>query len=183
MFRWDLGYASELRVLELRHAEEFLAFVEANRDYLGRWLSWGYTIRTVEDAQAFIRRGITRYVEDGLPWAGIWENGKMAGGLLFFPLERQPRATEIGYWLGEAVSGHGLMSRASRAMLSLAFDELKLNRVSLQTEVDNVRSCALAERLGFNFEGVRRQSAVNGERLVDMACYAMLAEEWRRIKR
>jgi ribosomal-protein-serine acetyltransferase len=183
MFRWDLGSGADLRVLEVRHAEEFLAFVSANRDYLGRWLSWGHTIHTVEDAQAFIRRGVTRYAEDGLPWAGIWEDGCMVGGLLFFPLEPLPRATEIGYWLGEAASGHGLMSRASRAMLSLAFDELGLNRVALQTQVDNVRSCALAERLGFTFEGVRRQSWVNQGRFVDMACYAMLAEDWRRIKR
>jgi ribosomal-protein-serine acetyltransferase len=183
MFRWDLGDGIDMRMLEMRHAEEFLAFVAANRDHLGRWLSWGYTVKTVDDAREFIGRGIARYAEDGLPWVGIWESGQMAGGLLFFPLERLPRATEIGYWLGEGASGHGLMSRAARAILSLAFDELGLNRVALQVEVDNVRSCALAERLGFHLEGIRRQSGVNGDRLVDMAGYAMLADEWRRIRR
>ncbi|NTW97581.1 MAG: GNAT family N-acetyltransferase [Oscillochloris sp.] len=183
MFRWDLGDGVVLRVLELRHAEEFLSFVSTNRDYLGRWLSWGHTIRTVEDAQAFIRRGITRYAEDELPWVGIWEHGRMAGGLLFFPLDRSSRATEMGYWLGEGASGHGLMSRTARAILGLLFDELGLNRITLQVEVDNVRSCALAERLGFAFEGIRRQAGVNGARLVDMASYALLVEDWRHIRR
>jgi ribosomal-protein-serine acetyltransferase len=180
MFRWDLGSGAELRVLELRHAAIFRAFVAANRSYLGPWLEWAYTITTLEDAEAFIRRGMARYAEDGLPWVGIWQDGQMVGGMLFFPLERPPRSTEIGYWLGESAAGHGLMSRAVRAMLSLAFDELQINRVALQAEVDNARSCALAERLGFSFEGVRRKSWVNQGRLVDMAGYAMLAEDWRR---
>ncbi|MEI7645934.1 MAG: GNAT family protein [Chloroflexales bacterium] len=180
MFRWDLSDGAELRMLELRHAAAFLAFVAANRAYLGPWLEWAHTITTLEDAQMFIRRGIARYAEDGLPWVGLWQDDEMVGGILFFPLERPPRSTEIGYWLGERATGHGLMSRGVRAMLCLAFDDLQINRVALQAEVDNARSCALAERLGFSFEGVRRQSWVNQGRLVDMAGYAMLAEDWRR---
>jgi RimJ/RimL family protein N-acetyltransferase len=181
MFRWDLGDGADLRMLELRHAPAFLAFVVANRAYLGPWLGWAYTITTVEDAEAFIQRGVARYAEDGLPWVGLWQDNEMVGGLLFFPLERVPRSTEIGYWLGEGAAGRGLMSRAVRAMLGLAFDELNINRMALQAEVDNARSRALAERLGFSFEGVRRHLWTNQGRLVDMASYAMLAEDWRRL--
>ncbi|MEI6778512.1 MAG: GNAT family protein [Chloroflexales bacterium] len=180
MFRRDIGEGADLRLLETHHAEAFLEFVAANRAYLGPWLEWAHTITTLEDAQAFIERGTARYAQDGLPWVGIWQDDQMVGGMLFFPLDRPPRATEIGYWLSESASGHGLMSRAVRTMLSLAFDDLNLNRVALQTEVDNARACALAERLGFAFEGVRRQSWVNQGRLVDMAGYAILADDWRR---
>jgi RimJ/RimL family protein N-acetyltransferase len=181
MFRWDLGDGADLRMLELRHAPALLAFVAANRAYLRPWLDWGATMTSVEDAEALIRRGVTRYAEDGLPWAGIWQDNQMVGGMSFFPLERVPRSTEIGYWLGEGAAGRGLMSRAVRAMLGFVFDELTINRVALQAEVDNTRSRALAERLGFRFEGVRRQIWTNQGRLVDMAGYAMLAEDWRRL--
>ena len=34
MFASDLGDGAELRILEARHAEEFLAFIAANRAYL-----------------------------------------------------------------------------------------------------------------------------------------------------
>lgn len=183
MFRYDLGDGADLRILEPRHAAEFLDFVAANRDYLGRYLPWGHTIKTLDDAATFIRRGMTIYAEDGLPRVGIWQDGQLAGGLLFFPLERPPRSTEIGYWLGEAFVGRGLMGRAVRAMLGFCFDELGLNRVALRAEVGNARSRALAERLGFAFEGVGRQSwvTVDGEP-ADMAGYAMLANSWRRLR-
>jgi ribosomal-protein-serine acetyltransferase len=179
MFKHDLGDGAELRILELRHAAEFLAFVDANRMYLSVWLGWPRRITSVDEAEQFIRRGLMRFAEDGLPWAGIWQEGRMAGGVLFFPLEQAIRATEIGFWLGQEFAGRGLMARAARVMLGHVFDALRVNRVGLLAEVDNARSRAVAERLGFAFEGVRRQGWVNGDRLVDIAVYALLAEDWR----
>jgi ribosomal-protein-serine acetyltransferase len=192
MFTHDLGDGAELRILEARHAEEFLAFIAANRAYLGQYLGWALDMQTVEDARDFIQRGLTRFAEDGLPWVGIWQDGEqgsemgseqrseMVGGLLFFPLNRRIRATEIGYWLGEQATGRGLMRRAARAMLGFAFDELAVNRVGLQAEVGNQRSRAVAARLGFTLEGIRRQGWTDKDgAFVDMAMYSLLASEWR----
>jgi ribosomal-protein-serine acetyltransferase len=180
MFTYGLGDGAELRILQARHAEEFLAFVAANRAYLGEYLGWALDMQTVEDARDFIQRGLTRFAEDGLPWVGIWQDGEMVGGLLFFPLSRQIRATEIGYWLGEQATGRGFMTRAARVMLGFAFDELGVNRVALQAEVGNQRSRAVAERLGFILEGIRRQGWTDKDgAFVDMAMYSLLASEWR----
>jgi ribosomal-protein-serine acetyltransferase len=107
MFKYDLGEGAELRILEVRHADGFLAFISANRAYLGEWLMWAARMTTLEDAQNFIKRGVTRFAEDGLPWVGIWQDGRMAGGILFFPVDWRIRATEIGYWLGESAAGRG----------------------------------------------------------------------------
>jgi ribosomal-protein-serine acetyltransferase len=182
MFKYDLGDGADLRILELRHAAALLEYVEQNREYLGQWLGWANSMATIEDAQSFIRRGLARFADDGLPWVGIWQDDRMAGGILFFPIERPIRSTEIGYWLGQQAAGRGLMTRAARAMLGFAFEELQLNRVGLLAEVANARSRAVAERLGFAFEGVRRQGWINGEQLVDIAVYSMLASEWRGVR-
>ena len=179
MFKHDLGQGAELRILEMRHAAEFLAFVDENREHLAEYLPWASIVTTVETAGSFIGRGVTRYTEDGLPWVGIWQDGEMAGGILFFPLEERIRATDIGFWLGKRFTGRGLMTRAAGAMLGYVFEELGLNRVGLQAEVGNVRSRAVADRLGFIFEGVKRDGWLNGEELVDVAVYSLLAAEWQ----
>jgi ribosomal-protein-serine acetyltransferase len=178
MFKHDLGDGADLRFLEMRHAPEFLGFVLANTDHLSVWLEWGHTIQTLEQAQNFIKRGITRYAEDGLPWVGIWLENKLVGGILFFPVDRQANSTMIGYWLGADVGGRGLMSKAVQAMIGFVFDDLELNRLELQAHVENHKSRALAQRLGFEFEGVLRQVWTLHGKPVDHAAYAMLKSDW-----
>lgn len=182
LFKHELGDGAELRILEARHAGEFLQFVDENREFLGRWLRWGVEITTLEEAEAFLRRGVTRYVEDGLPWVGIWYEGKMVGGVLFFPIEQRIMATEVGYWLGEAATGRGLVTRAVSAMLDYAFGTIRLHRIQLQAEVSNEKSLAVARRLGFTEEGIRRAAGVNQGQYVDMMAFSLLAEEWARIR-
>ena len=179
MFKFDLGNGAELRMLMRQHAPEFLEMVTENRDYLGEWIAWAYAINSVADAEEFIQRGITRYTEDGIPWIGIWQDEQLVGGIIFFPLEPRIRATKIGYWLTQSATGRGLMTRAIEAVLPFVFEELKINRLGLETELGNQKSKGVAERMGFTFEGVRRQGWLNKEKFVDVAVYSMLAEEWQ----
>lgn len=182
MFKHDLGDGADLRIFDRAQAPAFLKLVQENRDYFGAWLDWAYTMTTVEDAQTFIKRGMTRYTEDGLPTTSIWLHDRMVGGVMFFPVQWHPRSTMIGYWLGREATGRGIMSRAIRAMLGFAFEELQLNRITLEAEVTNRASRAVAERLGFSFEGIHRHGWVRGGNFIDLAAYAMLADDWQRIK-
>ncbi len=169
-------------MLEKRHAAEFLTMVEENREFFGEWLGWAYRINKIEDAEAFIKRGTDQYASDGLPWIGIWQDGRMAGGILFFPLEERISATKVGYWLAEWANGRGLMTRAVRAVLRYVFEDLKLNRVGLEASPGNLKSKAVAERLGFTFEGVRRDGWRSGDELEDIAVFSLLAADWREMK-
>jgi RimJ/RimL family protein N-acetyltransferase len=51
--------------------------------------------------------------------------------------------------------------------------------VVIQADVKNVRSRAVAERLGFTLEGIRRQVWEYNGQMVDLAMYSLLAHEWR----
>ncbi len=182
MFKHDLGEGAELRILEPRHAKEFFEFVCNNISYLSQFLPWGETITNVQQAEEFVSRSLIRYQEDGLPWIGIWQNNKMAGGILFFPVDRRVNATEIGYWLGQEFSGRGLMLKAIQAVLPFVFDVGGINRIALHADVANTKSRALAERLGFQFEGIERQSWILREKYTDNALYALLRDDWKNKK-
>jgi ribosomal-protein-serine acetyltransferase len=54
----------------------------------------------------------------------------------------------------------------------------QMHRVELICMVDNARSRAVAERLGFTLEGIKRESEwINGA-FRDHALYSLLAHEW-----
>jgi ribosomal-protein-serine acetyltransferase len=179
MFRHDLGGGASLVVLQRYHAPAFLEFIEQNRAYLAEWLDWTARVHTVEDAERFIQRGLDRFSQDGLPWVAIYQGDAMAGGILFFPIETRTRSTEIGYWLGQHAAGRGLMSRAIPPLLDFVFNDIGLNRVGLFADVRNMRSRAVAERLGFTFEGIKRDGWTHNDQFIDVAVYSLLARDWR----
>ena len=85
----------------------------------------------------------------------------------------------MGYWLGKAAVGRGLATRATARTVRHLFEAEALNRIELQCGVGNLPSRKVAERLGFRFEGIRRESHWISRRFVDHAVYGLLHPEWR----
>jgi ribosomal-protein-serine acetyltransferase len=180
MFRYPLAAGAELRLLELHHAEQVFDLVEQNREHLRRWLTWVDTTHTVHDSRTFIRNTLQQFADNRGFSAGIWYQGALAGVIGYNYIDWQDSKAEFGYWLGEPFQGRGLMTRACRALMSHAFDELYLNRVEILCATGNARSRAIPERLGFTQEGVLRQAEWLTDRFVDLVVYAMLVSDWRR---
>jgi ribosomal-protein-serine acetyltransferase len=168
-----------LRPLEERDAEELHALIESNRSRLARWMAWAAEHETAEQTREFIRTTRRQIAEnDGLQLALIAE-GRIAGMAGFHAIDWQNRATSLGYWLAEQEEGQGTMTNAVRALTEHAFGDWGLNRVEIRADVENTRSRAIPERLGFQHEGTLRQSyRVSGERYSDDAVYGMLAADW-----
>ena len=167
----------ELRALEETDADELYALIEANRERLVRWMVWaeGHTPqRTLE----FIR-GAQRQLADGDGFqAAIVREGAIVGVAGFHGIDWVNRATTIGYWLGAGEEGRGTMTQAVRALVDHAFAQWRLNRVEIRIDVENRRSRAVAERLGFVYEGTLRQALRIAGDFHDDAVYAMLARDW-----
>lgn len=164
----------------LSDAEELFRLVDANREHLGRWLPWVSHVRTVDDEHAWIKSRLAAGASDAELPLLILENGKIVGTVGVLGLGSPGRAGEIGYWLARSAEGRGVMTRAVRAALKYCFDARSMNRIQIRAAVDNVRSRAVAERLGFVLEGVQRQAVrASDGRFEDLAVYSLLASEWK----
>ena len=178
MFPAEIDERTELLLLELRHAVEIFQVVDANREDLREWLPWVDGSQSVENTREFIRTWIAKWeVGDGFA-AGFWHADQFAGGFGLHAIDSLNLSTSVGYWLAPSYRGRGYITRACQLVLDHVFNELKLNRVEIQCAVDNVKSRAVPERLGFVQEGILRQAAKLTNRYADMVVYSMLAEEW-----
>jgi len=81
---------------------------------------------------------------------------------------------EVGYWLDRAHLGQGHATTAAAAMTRLAFELDAVDRVELQCAPDNVRSAALAARLGFVHEATLARRARDTEgKVIDLMMWTM----------
>ncbi len=171
-----------LRQVAASDADHLYGLIEADRTYLEAWLPWVENIRTRDDERRWIER--LAGVEDGdreQPYAIVYDGAAVGG--IGIKLEPMNHAGEIGYWLAEAMQGRGIATRACRALVEHAFRSRGLHRVVIRAALDNRRSRAIPERLGFVLEGTERESLYANGAHSDGAVYSMLAAEWAARKR
>jgi ribosomal-protein-serine acetyltransferase len=176
--RLTLPGGQTLRVLEVSDADELYALIDANRSHLARWMPWAAG-QTLEGTLEFIRAAGSRLAEGNGFQAAIVDGGRIVGVIGFHGIDWLHHSTSLGYWLAEDAQGQGTMTTAVRAMLGHALLGLGLNRVEIRASVENARSRALIERLGFHYEGVAREAFRLADGYHDDAVYSMLAAEWR----
>jgi ribosomal-protein-serine acetyltransferase len=114
---------------------------------------------------------------------GIWERRDNTDHLIgFIMLTSIEQTTEpvlsLSYALAEGHQGRGIMTRMCGHVLGYSFETCHARRVQLIAAPDNTRSIALAERLGFEREGLLREAATTGEHAFDVFIFGLLATQW-----
>ncbi len=178
MFSYKLNDEAELRLLEVRHANEMFTLIDQNREHLGKWLSWVDYENTVDDAKKFIKSVLHNKLDDRGFVSGIWYRGKFAGAIGLHIHSQSDKRAEIGYWLGKEFEGKGLITMSCRALINHAFTDLDMNRIEIRVATGNARSRAVPERLGFTTEGILRQQTWLYDKSLDMVMYSLLKGEW-----
>ncbi|PSR26317.1 MAG: RimJ/RimL family protein N-acetyltransferase [Sulfobacillus benefaciens] len=179
MFRHAVTQDIFLRILEIRDAYPLLALINISRQQLREWLPWVDGTSTVQDTENFIRAGLNQFASNNGSQLGIWYRGELAGVLGMHDLNWSDRFTSLGYWLGTPFQGRGIMTQSCRALITILFEEYDLNRVEIQVAADNRKSQAIAERLGFQKEGHRRQAEWLYDHFVDHIVYGLLYNDWK----
>jgi ribosomal-protein-serine acetyltransferase len=167
-----------LRLIEHSDAQELYDVVVANREHLAAWMPWAAG-QTLESTVAFVDASRKQLASNQGFQAAIVQDGAIVGVIGYHRVDWENRSTSVGYWLAESAQGRGTITIATSALVTHAFERWTLNRLDIRAGIANHRSRAVAERLGFKFEGVLREAERIGERYVDHAVYAMLAREWR----
>jgi ribosomal-protein-serine acetyltransferase len=179
VLRRDLPGGAHLRLIEESDADELFALTDRNREHLEPWMPWIALTRAPDDTLQFIRATRRQLADDdGMQLAIVGDDGAIAGVVGFHRIDWANRATSIGYWLAADRQGRGLMTEAVRALVEYAFGR-GLHRIEIAAAVDNARSRAVPERLGFRAEGIERGAERHGERYLDLVVYALLATDPR----
>ena len=86
----------------------------------------------------------------------------------------------LGYWMGEAHAGKGLMRQAVELLKLFAFDVQGLHRMEAACLPTNRRSIGLLDACGFTREGYLRSYLKIAGRWEDHLLFGLVAEDWAR---
>src|SRR3984893_5573162 len=169
-----------LVLAEERHAQAMTELIKRTQGRLARWEPWAEQPATVDSTRAYIRAALEDFLR-GCQVSTIiaLDGGRQFIGRCGMRINPHANSGDIGYWIDAEFEGRGITRRATQALVSSAFSELGLKRVDLRTSVENRRSRALAERLGFSFEGIHARGLRFVNRADDLALYTVTADQWK----
>ncbi|MCF7223383.1 GNAT family N-acetyltransferase [Marilutibacter chinensis] len=107
------------------------------------------------------------------PVFAIEVDGEACGGIGVRPgVDERACAAELGYWLGRAYWGRGLMSRVVAAYAPWVMQRLSLHRLFATVQDDNPASAAVLLKNRFVEEGTLRCAVIKRGRLHDLRMFA-----------
>lgn len=157
-----------LRILDERSAEAIADYYLRNRDFHQPWFA---------DRPDFIftapvqQKNLAAELADfkagrSIPfWLSLAENpDRIIGRMAFTSLIHGCfHSCFLAYHIDQACQGRGLALEAGQAAIKLIFTDFEVHRIETNIMPRNTRSIALAERLGFEYEGIsHRYLKING---------------------
>lgn len=179
MFSLKVDDEIELRLAQAKYAEKVFEVIKANYDHLQEWMLWVNENMSLETVPNFYKNSAKSFKKDGSELGLlIFYQGKIVGGTGLHSIIKPYKSAELGYWLSKEFNGQGIVTKSVVRLLEYAFEEKKLNRLTVKCVTENLKSLAIPEKLGFTKEGVERESVWLHTQFADQVVYSLLAKEW-----
>ncbi|MEM9279360.1 MAG: GNAT family protein [Pseudomonadota bacterium] len=158
--------------------EQWAKLREESSDFLRKWEpKWPQNDLTLLGFQRRLRSySQQRQSGSGYTFFLFESSGeKLLGGLSLTRITYGvSRSATLGYWMGVHHAGKGHMTKAVPAIVSHAFNDLRLSRVEAACLPTNNRSIHLLKKCGFHREGYARENLENNGKREDHILFARL---------
>lgn len=154
----------ELRSLTPRDAIPLWILVDANRDYLSRWMPWVETTRTPQDTLHFVQ-GVLLYAKQKreMHW-GIYLDDLLIGLIGLHRIDWDHFSATLGYWLSEEQQKKGIMTTSIQVLLPILHQDLFLKTIEIHVAEGNQSSIEVAKKAGFSFiETIAQAEKINNQ--------------------
>lgn len=167
-----------IRPVRLRDARALERELADNRGWLRTWEAtnphgpMNFDVRSsIRALQQNARAGL------GVPFVIEW-NGELAGQLNVSSIAYGSLSTAtIGYWVSERFAGRGATPTAVALATDHCFFGIGLHRMEICIRPENGPSLRVVEKLGFRYEGLRRNYIHINGRWADHYCFALTVDE------
>lgn len=167
-----------IRLLTEADIDPYFQLVQKNRPRLEAFFT-GTTskTKTYEDTQVFLASMVQRTKEKTyFPYIIMDDaKNKIAGFVDLKNIDWNIPKSELGCYIDEDYEGKGITSEAIKIFCDYSFEEFKFKKIFLRTHPTNMAARSIAEKCGFEVEGIiRRDYKTTSGEIIDLIYYGKL---------
>lgn len=165
--------------------EQLYDLLQSNRVYLeDAFPSTLNENSSKEKSEWYVRVRFAKWLLQEEYCFGVWDNdsAKLIGFIRLFRIDWHIPKAEVGFFIDRDFSSKGIMTEVLLVIIRFAFTQLKLEKISLRTAMDNYASQRLARKCGFRREGDLRADfkKTSGE-IIDVMVLGLTKGEWEKV--
>lgn len=162
---------------EPEFATSLLQILNQQKTYLNKWLTWVNQINTLNDAKRFLYEAQLFNKGGQKLITFILFKEQLIGSVAIVKIDKINQEGELGYWLHQDFQGQGIITKACKQLIDLAFSVIQLHRLIIKINIDNQKSLPIPERLGFQLEGILREATLLNGRYHDTKLFSLLKKD------
>lgn len=161
------------------HARELFDVVNESRDFIGEHLAWVKKIQNLVDIKYYMKRDLMGMAQERR-WAWLIRyKGRAVGRIGIYVTMPALQECELYYFLGKKYTGKGIITRAAKVIVDYAVNVLRLKHILIGFSTLNLKSGAVAERLGFQYEYTMQDAEVHQREWRSLHFWGILADNWQ----
>ncbi|MFA0325458.1 ribosomal-protein-serine acetyltransferase [Vibrio splendidus] len=164
-----------LKIIEASGAQEFSQLVKSSPSLLP-WLDWCHSEFSIIEAEKFILATRLNWVKAEAFGFGIFErkSDKLVGMVAINELYHTFNMASLGYWVGDEFQRKGIAKEAIIALFEFCFALLKLTRLEIVCDTENLPSQKLIEKCGAERETIAKNRFIFNGKPKDGVVYSVL---------
>ncbi len=164
----------KLRELQKKDADRMLSWMHSEKS---RYIfAKDFNNFTKDDVISFINKKNT---SENINYACVDDDDNYLGTISLKNIDYENKNAEYAISFMEEAQGTGAASYATKEILKLAFNDLKLKKVYLDVLETNKRANAFYKKTGFIYEGKFEKHILKNNQFIDLYWYRMFDDEFK----
>lgn len=166
-----------MKLIDTDHALQLQACIALSPS-LHRWIDWCEPHFSRNDAEQFIIATRLNWVKSQAYGFGVFDRNsdQLLGMVAINEFYHTFNMASVGYWLADENQGQGYAQEAVTALAEFCFSQLKLTRLEIVCDPENVASQQVAKRCGAIFETLARNRFIYNKQPRDGMVFSIIPQ-------
>ena len=144
------------------------------------WMPWCHADYSIQESRGWIKDCFEKWKQGGAYDFVITDTstGRFLGGCGLNDIHREFDIANLGYWVRTSATRKGVATATTLLLADFGINVLKLKRIEIVVDVDNIASQRVAEKSGATREGILRNRVTQYGKPIDAVMYSLIPQDF-----